>query len=63
MQWQDIIDDPSTLDADDQEKVGQNDDLKNAEKDLLAFDSVREATKDRNIPMAGPWTSVAKCLQ
>lgn len=63
IQWQDIIDDPSTLNADDQEKANDGDDVKSVEKDLMAFDVVREAAKDRIAPTAGPWASVAKSLQ
>lgn len=37
IQWKDIIDDPSSLDVDDQEYTTDNDDIK---KDLHAFEAV-----------------------
>lgn len=58
-----MIGNPSRLDADELDEEKEPDDVKSVEKDLLAFDAVREAAKDRIIPAAGPWTPVAKCLQ
>jgi hypothetical protein len=40
IQWKDIIDNPSSLDVDDSENVVDIDEVKNAKKDLLAFDAV-----------------------
>lgn len=63
IQWQDVIESTSTLDVDDQDETNEGEDNKSVEKDLMAFDSVREAARDRIAPTAGPWTAVAKCLQ
>lgn len=48
IQWQEIIESTSALDIDDQEKATDDNDVKAAEKDLMAFDAVREAAKDRS---------------
>jgi hypothetical protein len=61
IQWQDVIENPATLDTEDE--AMDEDDAKNVEKDLMAFDSVREAAREHVLPTAGPWAAVAKCLQ
>ncbi|KAI6190138.1 Mediator of RNA polymerase II transcription subunit 17 [Aphelenchoides bicaudatus] len=61
IQWQDIIENSTALENDEQEDV-VSEETKKLEKDLLAFDSVREAARERIVPTAGPWTDVAKHL-
>jgi hypothetical protein len=48
---------------DTEDEAMDEDDAKNVEKDLMAFDSVREAAREHVLPTAGPWAAVAKCLQ
>jgi hypothetical protein len=61
--WNKIVDNLETVDVDElEEDFGEDDSDKKAAKELMIFDSIREAAKDKIVPAAGPWAGVAKCL-